>query len=80
MEVINITMNKEKLIKLKEDFIEISNMVDDIHDLLNVNHLNYVGNAKRKIIELKSNIKSNKKMQEINPASLFFILILLINL
>ena len=41
MEVINITMNKEKLIKLKEDFIEISNMVDDIHDLLNVNHLNY---------------------------------------
>ena len=58
MEVINITMNKEKLIKLKEDFIEISNMVDDIHDLLNVNHLNYVGNAKRKIIELKSKIES----------------------
>ena len=60
MEVINITMNKEKLIKLKEDFIEISNMVDDIHDLLNVNHLNYVGNAKRKIIELKSKIESMK--------------------
>lgn len=60
MEVINITMDKEKLIKLKEDFIEISNMVDDIHDLLNVNHLNYVGNAKRKIIELKSKIESMK--------------------
>ena len=60
MEVINITMNKEKLIKLKEDFIEISNMVDDIHDLLNVNHLNYVGNAKRKIIDLKSKIESMK--------------------
>ena len=60
MEVINITMNKEKLIKLKEDFIEISNMVDDIHDLLNVNHLNYVGNAKRKIIELKSKIEYMK--------------------
>ena len=60
MGVINITMNKEKLIKLKEDFIEISNMVDDIHDLLNVNHLNYVGNAKRKIIELKSKIESMK--------------------
>ena len=60
MEVINITMNKEKLIKLKEDFIEISNMVDDIHDLLNVNHLNYVGNAKKKIIELKSKIESMK--------------------
>ena len=60
MEVINITMNKEKLIKLKEDFIEISNMVDDIHNLLNVNHLNYVGNAKRKIIELKSKIESMK--------------------
>lgn len=53
-------MNKEKLIKLKEDFIEINNMVDDIHDLLNVNHLNYVGNAKRKIIELKSKIESMK--------------------
>ena len=60
MEVINITMNKEKLIKLKEDFIEISNMVDDMHDLINVNHLNYVGNAKRKIIELKSKIESMK--------------------
>ena len=60
MEVINTTMDKEKLIKLKEDFIEISNMVDDIHDLLNVNHLNYVGNAKRKIIELKSKIESMK--------------------
>lgn len=53
-------MNKEKLIKLKEDFIEISNMVDDIHDLLNVNHLNYVGNAKKKIIELKYKIESMK--------------------
>lgn len=53
-------MNKEKLIKLKEDFIEISNIVDDIHDFLNVNHLNYVGNAKRKIIELKSKIESMK--------------------
>lgn len=53
-------MDKEKLIKLKEDFVEISNMVDDIHDLLNVNHLNYVGNAKRKIIELKSKIESMK--------------------
>ena len=53
-------MNKEKLIKLKEDFIEISNIVDDIHDFLNVNHLNYVGNAKRKIIELKSKLESMK--------------------
>ena len=53
-------MDKDKLIKLKEDFIEISNMVDDIHDLLNVNHLNYVGNAKRKIIELKYKIESMK--------------------
>lgn len=53
-------MNKEKLIKLKEDFIEISNMIDDIHDLLNVNHLNYVGNAKKKIIELKYKIESMK--------------------
>ena len=60
MEVINITMDKEKLIKLKEDFIEISNMVDDIHDSLNVNHLNYVGNAKKKIIELKYKIESMK--------------------
>ena len=64
MEVINITMNKEKLIKLKEDFIEISNMVDDIHDLLNVNHLNYVGNAKRKIIDLKSKIESMKNVYQ----------------
>lgn len=53
-------MDKEKLIKLKEDFIEISNIVDDIHDLLNVNHLNYVGNAKRKIVELKNKIESMK--------------------
>lgn len=53
-------MDKEKLIKLKEDFIEISNIVDDIHDLLNVNHLNYVGSAKKKIVELKNKIESMK--------------------
>lgn len=53
-------MNKEKLEKLRVDFIDISEMVDDIYDSLNVNHLNYVDSAKRKIIELKNKIESMK--------------------
>ena len=53
-------MNKEKLEKLRADFVDISEMVDDIYDSLNVNHLNYVGTAKKNIVELKNKIESMK--------------------
>lgn len=56
-----MTINKIDLDKLKKDFDEIDDLVDNIYASLNVNHLNYVSIAKKNAIRLKNKIEDMKK-------------------